>query len=363
MAPTTQAKQFIRAEDLRRVCRDMLVKHDVPADDAAIIARCLVEADLRGVETHGVVRLPHYLNRVRLGLINPRPAIVIDRVTPVAASVDGDNGFGFVIATRAMNEALTMAAEYGIGLASVRHSNHFGMAATYILQAIRAGHMAMVFTNASIAMPPWGGRDPILGTSPFAAGAPGGRLPPFVLDMAPAVAARGKIRLAAMRGESIPEGWALDKEGRSTTDPHVALDDGVVLPMGGPKGSALSMMMDIFGGVFSGSAFAGDVTNHTLDFNRPQDVGHFILAIRPGLFVTEAAFRERMDVLTGRVKGGRLAQGFDEIMVAGEPEARKEAARAISGIELADAEVAALRQEATSLGVRFPATSTTPYTA
>ena len=201
---------------------------------------------------------------------NPRPDIRIERVTPVAASVDGDNGFGFVVAHRAMAEAIEMAREYGIGLASVRHSNHFGMAASYVLQAIRAGMMSLVFTNASSAMPPWGGRDPVLGTSPFAAGAPGGKLPGFLVDMAPAVAARGKIRLAQKRGEPIPEGWALDKEGRPTTDPAAALDDGVVLPMAGPKGSALSMMMDIFGGVFSGSAFAGEVTNHTLDFKNPQ---------------------------------------------------------------------------------------------
>ena len=363
MTTEVAGKQYITAEDLRRVCTDMLVKHDVPPDDAAIIARCLVEADLRGVETHGVVRLPHYLNRVRLGLINPRPAIKIERTTPVAAAVDGDNGFGFVVATRAMDDALAMAGEFGIGLASVRHSNHFGMAATYILQAVRAGYMAMVFTNASTSMPPWGGRDPILGTSPFAAGAPGGKLPPFVLDMAPAVAARGKIRLAAKRGEKIPEGWALDKHGRATTDPEAALDDGVVLPMGGPKGSALAMMMDIFGGVFSGSAFAGDVTNHTLEFTRPQDVGHFMMAIRPNLFMSTEAFKARMDVLTQRVKGGQLAHGFDEILIAGEPESRKEAARNISGIQLPLAEIDGLRKEAESHGVVFPATSATPYQA
>lgn len=356
-------KLYVTASDLRRVCRDMLVKHGMPLADAETSARCLVESDLRGVETHGVVRLPHYLNRVRLDLINMNPAIKVTHVTPVVAAVDGNNGFGYVVASRAMDEAIAMAAVYGIGMVSVRGSNHFGMAASYVLQAIRAGYMSMVFTNASASMPPWGGRDPVLGTSPFAAGAPGGRLPPFVLDMAPAVVARGKIRLAAKRGERIPEGWGLDKAGQQTTDPHAVLDDGVVLPMGGPKGSALSMMMDIFSGVFSGSAFAGDVTNHTTDFKKPQDVGHFMLAIKPDLFMSRTDFEARMDVLAGRVKGGRRAQGVDEILVSGEPEDRKEQERLKTGIALPRAELDLMVKEAENCGVVFPPMSATPFNA
>lgn len=360
-AEGTPGKFYIRADDLRAVCRDLLAQHGLPGPDAETVARCLVEADLRGVETHGVVRLPHYLHRVRLGLINPRPDITVRHVTPVAAEVDGDDGFGFVIATRAMQEAVATARDYGIGLAVVRRSSHFGMAASYVLQAVCAGFMSMVFTNASAAMPPWGGRDPILGTSPFAAGAPGGRLPPFVLDMSPAVAARGKVRLAAKRGESIPEGWGLDADGQATTDPNRVLDGGVVLPVGGPKGSAIAMMMDIFAGVFSGSAFAGDVTNHTEEFTRPQDVGHFMLAIKPDLFMPKTEYEARMDVLTGRVKEVRTAQGFDEILVSGEPEARKEETRLHHGIQFPNAELQALRAEADQAGVAFPELSATPF--
>ncbi len=360
-AVAAPGKFYIEADALQGVCRALLVAHGLPEADAETTARCLVEADLRGVETHGVVRLPHYLNRVRLGLIKARPNIVVRRVTPAAASVDGDDGFGFVVATRAMDEAIAMAAVYGIGLAAVRRSNHFGMAASYVLQAARAGYMSMVFTNASASMPPWGGRDPVLGTSPFAAGAPGGDLPPFILDMSPAVAARGKVRLAAKRGESIPEGWGLDKEGQATTDPNKILDDGIVLPIGGPKGSAIAMMMDIFGGVFTGSAFAGDVTNHTTDYTRPQDVGHFMMAIKCDLFMTKAEFVARMDVLTGRVKAVRPAHGFDEILVSGEPEARKQAQRTRHGIQFPKAELDQLRAEADKAGIAFPPLSATPY--
>lgn len=361
MSATSVDKFYIRAEELQRVSRDLLIKHDLPPDHAETVARCLVEADLRGVETHGVVRLTHYLNRIRLGLIKPRPDIKLHRATAVAATIDGDDGFGFVIAERGMNEAIAMAGEYGIGLVSVRRSSHFGMAASYVLQAVRAGYMSMVFTNASRAMPPWGGREALLGTSPFAAGAPGGEQPPFVLDMAVAVAARGKIRLAAKRGESIPEGMGLDKDGKNTTDPAKVLDGGVVLPMGGPKGSAIAMMMDIFSGVFSGSAFAGDVTNHTEEFTKPQDVGHFILAIKPDLFMPMNQYKERMDVLTSRVKAVSLADGFDEILIAGEPEARQTAHRLAHGILLPRVELDNIREEAERHGLSFPDLSPNPF--
>ena len=164
---------------------------------------------------------------------------------PAAARLDGDNGFGFVVATKAMNEAVERASRYGIGMVSAYHSTHFGMAACYLLQAIEKGYAAFVLTNASPAMPVWGGSRPFLGTSPFAFGAPGAEgLPPIVLDMATSVVARGKIRRAAANGESIPEGWALNKDGRPTTDAQAGYD-GIVLPLGGPKGSGLSLMMEV----------------------------------------------------------------------------------------------------------------------
>ena len=178
-----------------------------------------------------------------------------------------------------------MAREFGVGVVSAHRSTHFGMAANYTLQAIEAGYIALVFSNASRAMPPWGGREAFLGTNPFAAGAPSGNELPFDLDMSPAVAARGKIRRAARRGEQIPVGYALDAQGKSTTDPNAALDGGVVLPIGGPKGSGISMLMDVLGGVISGAGYAGEVGNQFLDYDKPQNVGHFFLAMKPDLFM------------------------------------------------------------------------------
>jgi LDH2 family malate/lactate/ureidoglycolate dehydrogenase len=339
--------------------RRLLIAHGVPEAGAAIVASCLVSADLRGVDTHGLTRLPGYLDRVRRGLINASPALEPKRVTPVAAALDGQNGFGFVTGTRAMQEAIAIAREFGIGIVSVRRSTHFGMAASYVLQALDAGLIALVFSNASPAMPPWGARAALLGTNPFAAGAPAGRHPPFLLDMSPAVAARGKIRRAERRGESIPLGYALDAQGRPTTDPKAALA-GVVLPIGGYKGSGLSMLMDILGGVISGAAFAGGVADQYKSYDRPQDVGHFFLALKPDLFIPEADYRARMDTLIERVRACPKAEGFDEILVPGEPEVRLEAEHRLSGIPYAPSEVATLQAEATRAGIAPLAVSEHP---
>ena len=200
--------------------RSVLSANGVPDEHAATVARCLVHADLRGVDTHGLCRLPIYLDRLRNGLINPRPALEPKRVTPVAATLDGENGFGFVIGLRAMEEAIAMAREYGIGVVSVKRSTHFGMAASYALPAVEAGMMAMVFSNASPAMPPWGGKSMLLGTNPFCMAAPAGKHRPIILDMSPAVAARGKIRRAERRGETIPLGYALDADGQADHRPE-----------------------------------------------------------------------------------------------------------------------------------------------
>src|SRR5439155_15647789 len=204
---------YVKPEAADAFVRALLIAHNVPESDAATVAGCLVHADLRGVDTHGIARLPGYLDRLRRGLINARPVLTPKRVTPVAATLDGEDGFGFVIGMRAIHEAMDMARASGIGVVSVRRSTHFGMAASYVLPALEAGFIALVFSNASPAMPPWGGREALLGTNPFAAGGPGGKHASVLLDMSPAVAARGKIRRAERRGEKIPLCYALDASG------------------------------------------------------------------------------------------------------------------------------------------------------
>src|SRR6266511_1699654 len=350
---------YVTAEGADVFVRALLLAHGLPAADAATVAACLVSADLRGVDTHGLCRLPGYLDRLRRGLINPRPVLKPERVTPVAAALDGQNGFGFVVGTRAMQEAIAIAREFGVGVVSARRSTHFGMAASYVLQALDAGFISLVFSNASPAMPPWGGRTALLGTNPFAAGAPAGKHPPFLLDMSPAVAARGKIRRAERRGEKIPLGYALDGEGRPTTDPGAALG-GVVLPIGTYKGSGLAMLMDIFGGVISGAAYGGDVGDQYKVYDRPQDVGHFFLAMKPDLFVRSDDYRARMDTLIERVRACPTAADSNEVLMPGDPERRCEAQRRDNGIPYSAGEVAALQQEAAKAGVAALVVSDSP---
>ena len=315
---------------------------------AQTVARCLVAADLRGIDTHGCNRLPSYMERIRQGVLDPKAMPSIDQPTPVVAQVDGHNGFGFLAASLGMEKAVEMAKAYGIGMVSVKHSNHFGMSAWVVQKAIDANMMSLVFTNSSPALPVFGGRSKLVGVSPLACGAPAGKARPFILDMAPSVAARGKIYKAKRRGEKIPLDWALDGDGNPTDDPGKALE-GVMLPMGGPKGSALAIMMDVFSGVLSGSAFAGHVTN-PYDPSKPADVGHFLVAIRPDLFFSLEEFKERMDYLYQRVVESEKMPGLDRIYFPGEIEQITSDRRMKEGIPYTESEVVGLNEEARRVG-------------
>ncbi|KAH6904513.1 Malate/L-lactate dehydrogenase [Coprinopsis sp. MPI-PUGE-AT-0042] len=332
--------QHVSASDARAFVETILIGNGVAKENAIIVANCLVEADLCGVDTHGINRIPSYVARIREGVLDPRASPTIRRVTPAVAQVDGHNGFGFLAAHMGMAAAIDMAKEIGIGMVSVKHSNHFGMSAWVVQQALDAGMMSLVFTNSSPALPVWGGKAKLMGVSPNCL--------PFIVDMAPSVAARGKIYKALRRGEKIPIDWALDKDGRPTEDPAAALE-GVMLPMGGPKGSALALMMDVFSGVLSGSAFAGHVTN-PYDPSRPADVGHFLVAIKPDLFMSIEDFKERMDYLYKRVVGSERMAGTDRIYFPGEIEDLNKEKRLKDGIPFVDAEIRALNKEAERIG-------------
>jgi LDH2 family malate/lactate/ureidoglycolate dehydrogenase len=295
-----------------------------------------------------------YCERLRRGVANPLPKIEVSRVAPAVALLDGDNGLGLIVGKKGMATAIDIAREFGIGLVGVKRSGHYGMAALYILQAIEADCVGLAFTNASPALPVWGGRNKFLGTNPFAAGAPTGGMPAFILDMACSIIARGKLKFAAQRGESIPEGLALDKNGCPTTDGHQAFE-GVVLPFGGVKGAGLSMLMDVLSGVLTGAAFGGEARNPFTGLEGPQGTGHFFIALKADLFMSLAAFTQRMQTLVQRVKTQPLAEGFDEIQIPGEPEHRMEIARLENGIPLSPDVIEALKSEADLAGVSFPA--------
>ncbi|PYH95589.1 Malate/L-lactate dehydrogenase [Aspergillus ellipticus CBS 707.79] len=348
MAEPSQQVHHIKPSDLESFVHGVLVGNGVSADHATTVASCLVQADLRGVDTHGSNRIPSYMKRIRQKVLEPSATPELNQITPVVAAVDGKNAFGFVSAHMGMERAIEMAKEFGIGMVSIKHSNHFGMSAWLVQQAIDAGMMSLVFTNSSPALPVWGGREKLMGVSPIACGAPAGAERPFILDMAPSIAARGKIYKALRRGEKIPTDWALDGEGNITDDPARALE-GVMLPMGGPKGSALSIMMDVFSGVLSGSAFAGHVTN-PYDPSKPADVGHFLIAIKPDLFMSLEDFKSRMDYLYQRVVGSQKMGGVDRIYYPGEIEQITREKRLVDGVPFTRAEIDALNVEAETVG-------------
>jgi LDH2 family malate/lactate/ureidoglycolate dehydrogenase len=339
-------------ERLAQFTTSILARLGVPADDARTVADNLVLAELRGVDSHGLIRLPIYARRVRAGAVKANPAISVKATFPAVALVDGDNGLGAVVGVRAMDEAIAIARAHGTGFVGVRRSNHFGPAAFYIERALRAGMIGCAISNAPPNMAPFGGRAKFLGTNPFAVAIPTGEERPLVFDAATSVVARGKIIAAATRGASIPEGWAIDPAGRPTTDAPAALA-GAVLPFGGPKGSAISFIIDIITGVLTGASFA--LRLNTLEnLQAEQNIGHAFLAIRTDLFEPAAEFARRMDEIIRQLKASPPAVGIERVLVPGEIEHAAEVRYRAQGVPLP----AEVRQQLVALGqetgVAFP---------
>jgi LDH2 family malate/lactate/ureidoglycolate dehydrogenase len=288
-------------------------------------------------------------------VVKAAPSIAFDVRGPSVVLVDGDNGLGAVVGTAAMRRSIEMAHSTGIGFAGVRRSNHFGAAVFYVEQAVREGMIGFATTNAPPNMAPFGGRQRFLGTNPLALGIPAGDEPPLVFDASTSVVARGKIIVAAQTGASIPEGWAVDPHGRPTTDAHTALA-GAVLPFGGPKGSAISFIIDILCGVLTGAAFAARL-NTLENLDAEQNLGHVLVAIRADLFLPAASFRSRMDEILRSLKACPTAEGVDRVLAPGEIEMRHEAENRRRGICVPPGVAAQLRRLGDELGVAFPAES------
>lgn len=343
------------AEDLIGFSVDVLRALQVPEDDAHTVARCLVEADLKGVGSHGVVRLPVYARRLAAGLVEPQPVLrVIGKPGGPLRLIDGGNGLGPVVGVFAMGQAIEAAKEYGIGAAVVRNSNHFGSAGYYVERAVEKGLIGVATSNAPPNMAPWGGKERFLGTNPLAVGVPSRRWRPLVLDMATSVVARGKIILAAEKGEPIPLGWAIDPEGNPTTDARAALL-GAVLPFGGPKGSAISLLLDVLSGVLSGAAYGRHLKTLEDPVNR-QNLGHFFLAIDPEWLMPMDEFFDRIDDLIGQLRSSPPAPGVERVLAPGEIEYDNLERAKANGIELDEEVFRALRDLGQELGVELRST-------
>jgi LDH2 family malate/lactate/ureidoglycolate dehydrogenase len=339
-----------RADALRAFCEEVFLSCGMPHEDASIVADSLVQANLRGVDSHGVARVGIYVKRLEMGLVNPRPNVEVAREGAGTLLVDGDNGMGQVVGVRAIDLGLDKAKESGGVSVGVRRSNHYGAGAYYVQRAVDRDTVAFAYSNAPPTMAPWGGVDPYVGTNPYAYGVPAGEHRPIILDMATSIVARGKIILAAERGEPIPEGWAIDEEGNPTTDAQDALR-GSVLPFGGPKGYALSLMIDIMAGALTGAGSGPGINSLYDDFDEPQNVGAFFQLVDIGHFTEPATFKARVDRMIEEIKSSRRAEGTEELFLPGEIEYRTEEERRESGVPVGPETAAQLREVGRSRGI------------
>jgi LDH2 family malate/lactate/ureidoglycolate dehydrogenase len=336
---------------LKRFCAEILTKLEVPPGDAVHIADNLVEADLRGVSSHGVIRFPIYVQRLRAGVVNPRPKIQIVRETSSTAVVDGDNGMGQLVAMKAMQVAIDKGRSGDCNFVAVRNSNHFGAAAYYSYMAVAHEMIGMSLTIGGINhMTPWGGAEAILGNNPFSIALPAGEELPVVLDMACSVAARGKIMVAAKDSTSIPNDWALGPDGQPTTDAHQALK-GFLLPVGGPKGYALTLVIGLLSTMLSGAFFGSEVTHMYDDLARPQNIGHLLGVLPVASFESIQSYKSRMDKAIQEVRNVKCSQGVERIYLPGEREHLLAEQYRSSGIPIKQMVLAELQQLGQEFGL------------
>jgi len=323
---------LVHADPLRRFCAAAFERVGVPEQDAATVADTLVEADLRGVHSHGVWWLVTYTQRLRHGGLNPQPNLSVVRETGAMVLLDADRAMGQVASVAAMRRAIDKARAGAVGVAAVRNSNHFGAAAYYALMAAAEGQIGFAVSDAEPTMSPWGGAQAVVGNNPIAYAIPAGPDERIVLDMAHSVVAWGKIFLAAQRGESIPATWALNLAGEPTEDPNEAMA-GLLLPVGGYKGYGLALVMEILSSVLVGATFGLRVPPMT-DATAAQDTGHFFLALDIGHFMAPDAFQQRMVDLIAEHRGVPRANGVERIYLPGEIEHLKRQQRVRFGIPL-----------------------------
>jgi len=336
-------------ESLREFATQVFVKAGLPPQDAATEAKVLVWANLRGVDSHGVLRIPSYVSSIEKGGMNPTPDIQVVVDTPAMSLIDADWAFGPVVTTFAMERAIAKARSVGIGWMLIRNTTHQGAIGYYALMAARGGMAGLAAVCNPPNMAPYGARARGVHNSPLAIAVPGGRHRPLVLDMATSVAAGGKVSLAIDKAIPIPEGWALDKEGHPTTDPRAV---GALLPFGGYKGSGLAMMLECLTSLFVGNslitrALSGEPIH-------PGSQNSFVAAIDIAPFTELEDYRRDVDELVDRIKALPKADGVDDIFVPGEPEDRTYEDRVARGIPLPDGTARNLLDVAAKLDIPIP---------
>ncbi len=355
--PTVQ-KYLFPVDALRDYMTRVLVQAGVSREDAAIAADVLLAADLRGVESHGIIRLfPYYSQRLRKGLINPHPQLRVLSETPASLALDGDNGLGHPTAYRAMQRCIAKATESGAAWVTVRNSNHFGIAGYYAMLALPHNMLGLSFTNAGALVAPTYGRTKMLGTNPIAMAAPAGGERPYVLDMATSIVPIGKVTVYEKAGLEIPAGWGIDSQGQVTRDPHEVFYGGALLPLGGTdemrgyKGYGLALLVEILCGVLAGAAFGKGVDAD--DSSQVSRIGHCFAALRVDAFRPLEAFQQDMDALMRQLKEAPKAAGQERIYIHGEKEFEKTERAEREGVPILVQVVRSLVADGAEAGVPF----------
>jgi LDH2 family malate/lactate/ureidoglycolate dehydrogenase len=339
----------VPAAKLAAFCAACFQKLGLSAPNARLTAENLVFANLRGVDSHGVIRMKIYADRLRVGgfKAKARPSLIAEQ--PSTALIDARQSVGQVAAMTAMKVAIAKAKKTGAAIVSVQNSSHFGASAFYAVRAIEHGMIGFAATNAGPTMAPTGGREGRLGNNAIAIAIPAGKHPPVILDMATGAVAWGKIFVAQQEKRKIPTTWALDKNGVPTDDPNAAAHQGLIQPFGGYKGYALSLFIDILTGVLSGGGFSSHVKTLYTQIETPSQVAHTCAAIRISAFMPLAAFRKRTDEIIGFMHACPTAPGVERIFVPGEIEHETQQRRQAEGIPINDA----LREELKTLGAEL----------
>lgn len=349
-----QQQAFIEAAELRSFAEAVFEAAGLNAEDAATTAWALVEANLEGIDTHGISRLALYAHRVKAGLMAARPALVWSHPAPAVSLLDADNAPGPVAAVAAIDEAVRLAKIQGVGMVAVAHTNHAGAFSVYTERAAAQGCLAFMVGNTPPGVPPWGGKRAFLGTNPLAFTAPGPTPaePPVVIDMATSVVARGHIIMAARQGQPIPDGWAIDADGHPTNDAHAALA-GAVLPMAGAKGYALGLMIEILSSVLSGANWGPRVRSPYEDWSAPTDAGLWCLALNLEPLVPSETYALRLGGLLAALREEPPAPD-QSIRVPGERRAELRTRRTQLGIPIDPATRTELGGLSAEFSVRSP---------
>jgi L-2-hydroxycarboxylate dehydrogenase (NAD+) len=342
----------VPASAIASFIQDALVKMGLPEGDAAKVAELMTEADLTGADAHGVFRLPQYVRRLRAGGVNPRPNIKVSKTAPATALVDGDNGMGHLVMAQAAATAVELARACGVAWVGARRSNLAGAAGVYAAMPL-AHDMVGIYSVVASAnhMAPWGGAETLLGTNPLAIAIPAGDEAPVVLDIATTVASYGTVKNYRLQGKQMPEGWMVSsRDGGPITDPERSAE-GLLLPIGGYKGSGLALALGLLAGTLNGAAFGRDVVDFNADEKSFGDTGHFIIALDIARFTPLASFAAEVDRHLRDLRGSAKLPGFDAIRLPGEERRRRRADRLANGVPMAGELIVQLDRLAAELGL------------